>query len=171
MTLGNSLETLDLLRSSARVLSPGEGDDNSGLGKGSAIPSFTLMASDRAVTSGFLIQTEVWPAVRPYDPGHRRLALDDVVPQLESGPLREPLELDNMLLDTPVSVVLAGMLSRLCLTAGQSACRTLGLYVVRICVLLKPVRTPVAIFGSLGVCIYVPASRHWLISYSPIHLT
>ena len=36
---------------------------------------------------------------------------------------------------------------------------------------LKPVRTPLAIFGSLGVCIYVPASRHWLISYSPIHLT
>ena len=36
---------------------------------------------------------------------------------------------------------------------------------------LKPVRGPVAILGSLGVCIYVPASRHWLISYSPIHLT
>ena len=36
---------------------------------------------------------------------------------------------------------------------------------------LKPVRTHVAIFGSLGVCIYVLASRHWLISYSPIHLT
>ena len=36
---------------------------------------------------------------------------------------------------------------------------------------LKPVRTPVAIFGSLGVCISVPASRHWLISYSLIHLT
>ena len=36
---------------------------------------------------------------------------------------------------------------------------------------LKPVRIAVAIFGSLGVCIYVPASRHWLISYSPIHLT
>ena len=36
---------------------------------------------------------------------------------------------------------------------------------------LKPVRTPVAIFGSLGVCIYVPPSRHWRISYSPIHLT
>ena len=36
---------------------------------------------------------------------------------------------------------------------------------------LKPVRTPEAILGSLGVCIYVPASRHWLISYSPIHLT
>ena len=52
MTLGNSLETLDLLRSSARVLSPGEGEDNSGLGKGSAIASFALMASDRAVTSG-----------------------------------------------------------------------------------------------------------------------
>ena len=30
---------------------------------------------------------------------------------------------------------------------------------------------PVGIFGSLGLCIYVPASRHWLISYSPIHLT
>ena len=36
---------------------------------------------------------------------------------------------------------------------------------------LKPVRSPAAILGSLGVCIYVPASRHWLISYSPIHLT
>ena len=36
---------------------------------------------------------------------------------------------------------------------------------------VKPVRTPVAILGSLGVCIYVPASRHRLISYSPIHLT
>ena len=36
--------------------------------------------------------------------------------------------------------------------------------------LLKPVRTPVAILGSLGVCIYVPASRHWLISYSLIQL-
>ena len=36
---------------------------------------------------------------------------------------------------------------------------------------MKPVGTPVAIFGSLGVCIYVPASPHWLISYSPIHLT
>ena len=30
---------------------------------------------------------------------------------------------------------------------------------------------PVAIFGSLGVCSYGPASRHGLISYSPIHLT
>ena len=35
---------------------------------------------------------------------------------------------------------------------------------------VKPFRTPVAILGSLGVCIYVPASRHWLISYSPVHL-
>ena len=47
----------------------------------------------------------------------------------------EPLGLDNMLLDIRVSVVLAGMLSRLCRTAGQSACRTLGLYVVWIRVL------------------------------------
>ena len=36
---------------------------------------------------------------------------------------------------------------------------------------VKPVWTPVAILGSIGVCIYVPASRHWLISYSPIHST
>ena len=36
---------------------------------------------------------------------------------------------------------------------------------------LKPVRTPVVIFGSLGVCIYGPASHHGLTSYSPIHLT
>ena len=36
---------------------------------------------------------------------------------------------------------------------------------------LKLVRTPLAIIGSLGMCIYGPASRHWLISYSPIHLT
>ena len=36
---------------------------------------------------------------------------------------------------------------------------------------MKPVRTPVAIFWSLGVCIYVPASRQWVISYSPINLT
>ena len=36
---------------------------------------------------------------------------------------------------------------------------------------VKPVRTPVAILGSLGVCIYVPESRHWLMSYSPIYLT
>ena len=41
----------------------------------------------------------------------------------------------------------------------------------QLCFEVKPVRTPVAIFGSLGVCIYVPASRHWLISYSLIHLT
>ena len=37
--------------------------------------------------------------------------------------------------------------------------------------IVKPVRTPVAIFGSLGVCIYGPASRHGRISYSPINLT
>ena len=35
---------------------------------------------------------------------------------------------------------------------------------------VKPVRTPVAILESLGVYIYVPASRHWLMSDSPIHL-
>ena len=47
-----------------------------------------------------------------------------------------------------------------CLPSGNNALRR-G---------VKPVRTPVAILGSLGVCIYAPASRHWLISYSPIHL-
>ena len=44
-------------------------------------------------------------------------------------------------------------------------------YCSPVCLLLKPVGTPVAILGSLGVCIYVPASRHWLISYSPVQLT
>ena len=48
---------------------------------------------------------------------------------------------------------------------------TLAFLYVTFVFVVKPVRTPVAIFGSLGVCIYVPASRHWLISYSPIHLT
>ena len=33
--------------------------------------------------------------------------------------------------------------------------------------ILKPVRTPVAILGSLGVCIYVPASRHIILSHPP----
>ena len=47
-------------------------------------------------------------------------------------------------------------------------CTLLGVMVL---VRMKPVRTPVAILGSLGVCTYVPASPHWLISYSPIHLT
>ena len=41
-----------------------------------------------------------------------------------------PLGLDNMVLDTQVLVVLAGMQSRLCRTADQSARRTLGLYLV-----------------------------------------
>ena len=36
---------------------------------------------------------------------------------------------------------------------------------------VKPVGTPVAILGLLGVCIYVPAGHHWLISYPPVHLT
>ena len=52
MTLGSNLDTLDLLRSSANVLHPGEGERNAGLGKGSVIPHFALTASDRAVTSG-----------------------------------------------------------------------------------------------------------------------
>ena len=53
----------------------------------------------------------------------------------------------------------------------QHSCRTFESRIKIFRVMVKPVRTPVAIFGSLGVCIYVPASRHWLISYSPIHLT
>ena len=56
-----------------------------------------------------------------------------------------------------------------CLVAAQKyKCEWLG--VVSDGDVVKPVRTPVAILGSLGVCIYVPASRHWLISYSPVHL-
>ena len=45
-----------------------------------------------------------------------------------------------------------------------------GTVVLAVSGVVKPVRTLVAILGSLGVCIYVPASRNWLISYSPIHL-
>ena len=52
MTLVSNLDTLDLLRSSAKVLDGGEGGSNAGLGKGSVIPNLALTASDRAVTSG-----------------------------------------------------------------------------------------------------------------------
>ena len=38
-----------------------------------------------------------------------------------------------------------------------------GVGVISFAFVLKPVRTPVAILGSLGVCLYVPTSRHWLI--------
>ena len=62
-----------------------------------------------------------------------------------------------------------GHLVRQCNWAGETA--NTGFFASEGLQIVKPVRTPVAIFGSLGVCIYVPASRHWLISYSPIHLT
>ena len=52
MTLGSNLDTLDLLRSSASVLSMGEGEASAGWGKGSLIPNLALTASERAVTSG-----------------------------------------------------------------------------------------------------------------------
>ena len=48
MTLGSNLDTFDLLRSSANLLNPGEGESSAGLGKGSVIPNFALTASDRA---------------------------------------------------------------------------------------------------------------------------
>ena len=51
MTLGSNLDTLDLLRSSATVPSPGEGEASAGWGKGSVIPNLALTASERAVTS------------------------------------------------------------------------------------------------------------------------
>ena len=54
--------------------------------------------------------------------------------------------------------------------AARSALKVVAVASVTVGGRLKPVRTPVAILGSLGVCIYVPASRHWRISYSPIHL-
>ena len=52
MTLGSNLDILDLLRSSANVLNPGEAESRGGLGKGLVIPNYALTASDRAVTSG-----------------------------------------------------------------------------------------------------------------------
>ena len=60
MTLGSNLDTLDLLRSSANVLNPGEGESSAALGKGSVIPNFALIASDRAVTSGFSDPDRSW---------------------------------------------------------------------------------------------------------------
>ena len=51
MTLGSNLETLDRLRSSASILSLGQGEANAGLGKGSVIPMSALTASERAFTS------------------------------------------------------------------------------------------------------------------------
>ena len=45
MTLGINLDTLDLLRSSANVLNPSEGESSAGLGKGSVIPNLALTAS------------------------------------------------------------------------------------------------------------------------------
>ena len=38
VTLGSNLDTLDLLRSSANVLNPGEGESSAGLGKSSLNP-------------------------------------------------------------------------------------------------------------------------------------
>ena len=52
MTLGSNLDTLDLLRASANVLHPGEGQSSAGLGQRSVIPNLALTSSDRAVTSG-----------------------------------------------------------------------------------------------------------------------
>ena len=52
MTLGSNLDTLNLLRSSANLLHPGEGESSAGLGKDSVIPNLALTASDRPVTSG-----------------------------------------------------------------------------------------------------------------------
>ena len=80
MTLGSNLDTLDSLRSSAKVLDPGEGESSAGLGKGSVIPNLALTASDRAVTSGFPIRIEGWPKVRPYDPEPHGWALGEEDP-------------------------------------------------------------------------------------------
>ena len=77
-------------------------------------------------------------------------------------------------------VVVVGALGALLLGLGVCVCAVWPLLLVWVawggrarcgCRVLMPVWTPVAIFGSLGVCIYGPASRHWLISYSPVHLT
>ena len=89
-----------------------------------------------------------------------------------------PLGLDNMLLDTRVSVVFAGVLSRLCRTAGGSACRTLGLYVVWIRVL--PMAPPHLLDEWIcstphGGCIHplsssvprIPQGLQWLLRIMP----
>ena len=71
MTLDSNLDTLDRLRSSASVLSPGEDEASAGFGKGSVIPTFELTASDRAVKSGSFDQDSSLAsssAVRPKAP-------------------------------------------------------------------------------------------------------
>ena len=77
MTLGSNLDTLDLLRSSASVLSPGVGESSAGWGKGSVIPNVALIVSERVSHQGLRTQTVIRPVVRPYDPGPHRLALGD----------------------------------------------------------------------------------------------
>ena len=77
MTLGSNLETLDLLGSSANVLSPGEGEASAGWGKGSVIPNLALLVSERAVTSGSLDPASNLASNSPYDPGPHELALVD----------------------------------------------------------------------------------------------
>ena len=77
MTLGSNLDTLDLLRSSANVLNPGEGESSAGMGKGSVIPNLALTASDRAVNPGLPIRIEVWPKIPPYDPEPHGWALGE----------------------------------------------------------------------------------------------
>ena len=47
MTFGSNLDTLDVLRSSANVLSPGEAEADAGWGKGSVIPNLALRASEK----------------------------------------------------------------------------------------------------------------------------
>ena len=70
VTLNSNLETLDLLRSSANRVNPGEAEVIAGLVRGSVIPNLGLAASDRAS-----IQITVRPAVLPYGQEHHRLAL------------------------------------------------------------------------------------------------
>ena len=77
MTLGSNLDFLDLLRSSASVLRPGEGEASAGWGKGSVIPSLALTASKRAVTLGSSDPDSNLASSSAYDPGPRKLALGD----------------------------------------------------------------------------------------------
>ena len=101
MTFGSNLDTLDLLRSSANVLNPGEGEGSAGFGKGSVILNLALTASDRAVT----FRIEVWPKLRPCDPEPHIWALGEEDPDYLQEPLKLSAGLDAMLSGARVVLV------------------------------------------------------------------
>ena len=97
VTLGSNLDTLDLLRSSANKLNPGEGDSSAGLGKGSEIFNLALTASDRAVTSGSSDPDRSWAKDSAVRSSALRWAMGEEDPDSFQVPLKLSAGLDAML--------------------------------------------------------------------------